>query len=266
MPISFVVSHFIANSAIPQMHYFLVWRYMRVTVVYSVTFIVDLHPDDPGHPNVFDAYYRSSLPSWVCHTWYGGDDLTSVLYVCWKPTCHGYESVTSDETTLWWVQCRSDVTATVRVASRPSTSDGQTRRSLGPAGVGCGDARNQLRPRTDPRKSAAGDRLSARDTSPRVRIPLAACRRVYHKTNSASERAGRARRRRSLSANASGWITAPCVDARPTASALIWRRQRWRGGPVRWVTSHGPAAAAAAAARRRLYIVAVRRAAANAAD
>jgi len=56
--ISFVVSHFTASSAIPQMHQFLIRRSMRVTIVYSVTFIVDLHRDDPDHPNVFDAYYR----------------------------------------------------------------------------------------------------------------------------------------------------------------------------------------------------------------
>jgi len=82
-------------------------------------------------------------------------------------------------------------------------------------------------------------------------------RRVYHKTNSTHERAERAGRRRSLSANASGWITAACVDVRPTASALIWRRQRAPTPPGR---------AAASSSSSRLYIVAVRRAVADAAD
>lgn len=53
----------------------------------------------------------------------------------------------------------SMVAATLYVSSRLPTSDRLTDEELarGPRGVGWRGARNQLRPRADPRKSAVGD-------------------------------------------------------------------------------------------------------------
>lgn len=118
--------------------------------------------------------------------------------------------------------------------------------------------RNQLRPRADPHKSAAGYRLSAGDTSTRVRMPSRGRRPAEYIIKQT------ARGRRSLSANASGWITAPCVDVRPTASALIRRHQRY--APARCVERRHTVLPPQLAGLRRLYIVAVRRAVANVAD
>jgi len=77
----------------------------------------------------------------------------------------------------------------------------------------------QIRQRRRPTISAGhvANRAACPDASRR-----AAAAAEYIIKQTARERA------RSLSANASGWITAPCDDVRPTASALIWRRQRRR--------------------------------------
>jgi len=93
--------------------------------------------------------------------------------------------------------------------------------------------RNQLRPRTDRRKSAAGDWLSARDTSARVRMPVAAAAEYIIKQTARASRATLAERqcvgldyravRRRTPDRFRSYLAPPALPRRPGAPTDVTR-------------------------------------------